>query len=280
MTSFIQYLVLAPSYINILNVYAFCNLHDVSWGTKGSDRVGDGIHAALFRNAEESTGVLAVEDVVLSQEDSDSLFEDSLARALSKSDAGQPGFEERFSVEDDNKTFRMRLVSAWLISNAILALIVQNIGGYLDLRDSGMSHVKVMDYYKQAGDKRNLYFAFILYATFGLALVRFLGVSDLLLPCVWGRRTDMIVVLGLLGEVECSLIVQSLSRCLNSVNGLPFLRYQFRFGDPCRQVFQYLVQYLETIYDVPNRSRTHYHAPSPYNCKKYFDLVLNLINYV
>ncbi len=28
--SFIPYLCLAPSFINILNVYAFCNLHDVS----------------------------------------------------------------------------------------------------------------------------------------------------------------------------------------------------------------------------------------------------------
>ena len=29
---------LAPSFINVLNVFAFCNLHDVSWGTKGSDK--------------------------------------------------------------------------------------------------------------------------------------------------------------------------------------------------------------------------------------------------
>lgn len=29
---------LAPSFTNVLNIYAFCNLHDVSWGTKGSDR--------------------------------------------------------------------------------------------------------------------------------------------------------------------------------------------------------------------------------------------------
>lgn len=28
-TSFLQYLLLLPSYINILNIYAFCNIHDV-----------------------------------------------------------------------------------------------------------------------------------------------------------------------------------------------------------------------------------------------------------
>jgi len=31
-SSFFQYLLLAPSFINILNVYAFCNLHDVFLG--------------------------------------------------------------------------------------------------------------------------------------------------------------------------------------------------------------------------------------------------------
>src|SRR5690606_38663396 len=36
--SFPQYLLVVSSYINILNVYAFCNWHDVSWGTKGSDK--------------------------------------------------------------------------------------------------------------------------------------------------------------------------------------------------------------------------------------------------
>jgi hypothetical protein len=36
-TSFAQYLLLLPSYVNILLIYAFCNLHDVSWGTKGDN---------------------------------------------------------------------------------------------------------------------------------------------------------------------------------------------------------------------------------------------------
>src|SRR5438045_2226694 len=38
-TSFPQYLLIMSSYVNILNVYAFSNWHDVSWGTKGSDKV-------------------------------------------------------------------------------------------------------------------------------------------------------------------------------------------------------------------------------------------------
>jgi chitin synthase len=59
-TSFIQYLLIAPAYVNVLNVYAvsricydlrptgsahpylsrqFANVHDVSWGTKGDNKV-------------------------------------------------------------------------------------------------------------------------------------------------------------------------------------------------------------------------------------------------
>lgn len=41
--TFIQYMALLPSFVNILMVYSFCNLHDLSWGTKGIDSgSGDG----------------------------------------------------------------------------------------------------------------------------------------------------------------------------------------------------------------------------------------------
>lgn len=37
-TSLAQYMLLSPTYTNVLNVYAFCNTHDISWGTKGDDK--------------------------------------------------------------------------------------------------------------------------------------------------------------------------------------------------------------------------------------------------
>lgn len=45
-TSFVQYLLLLPSYVNILLIYAFCNLHDVSWGTKGDNGASKDLGAA------------------------------------------------------------------------------------------------------------------------------------------------------------------------------------------------------------------------------------------
>ncbi|CAG8590248.1 17416_t:CDS:2, partial [Gigaspora margarita] len=38
LTCLVQYLLLVPSYVNILIIYAFCNTYDVSWGTKEDDK--------------------------------------------------------------------------------------------------------------------------------------------------------------------------------------------------------------------------------------------------
>jgi chitin synthase len=35
-TTILQYIILIPTWINIFTVYAFANLHDTSWGTKGA----------------------------------------------------------------------------------------------------------------------------------------------------------------------------------------------------------------------------------------------------
>lgn len=39
LTSFVPYMVLSPVWINLFNIYAFSNLHDFSWGTKGDDTI-------------------------------------------------------------------------------------------------------------------------------------------------------------------------------------------------------------------------------------------------
>ncbi|KAF6752025.1 chitin synthase [Ephemerocybe angulata] len=164
------YLILAPTFINILNVYAFCNLHDVSWGTKGSDTVD--FLPSVKSKTTLGEDAATVEDITNTQEDIDFFFKETVVRALAKVEETE--VVEKTTVEDDNKTFRTHLVSAWLISNAILALAIQNLGGWLNVNDN-INPAKVAAFNKQAGDKRNIYFAFILYATLGLSLIRFFG---------------------------------------------------------------------------------------------------------
>ena len=72
-TSFVQYLLLMPSFTNILNVYAFSNWHDVSWGTKGSDKA-EALPSAKTEKTSDGKHTV-IEEVDLAQADIDSQFE-------------------------------------------------------------------------------------------------------------------------------------------------------------------------------------------------------------
>lgn len=165
-SSFFQYLCLAPSFTNVLNVYAFCNLHDVSWGTKGSDKAEALPSVSSSKGKNEEAAV--VQDTERVQEDLDAVFKETVTRAVTKIDVKE--VPEKPSMDDQNKTFRTRLVVFWMLSNAGLAVAIENING---LKSSNES-VDEEDLRK----KQNIYFAFILFSTFALSLVRFIG-------CLW-----------------------------------------------------------------------------------------------
>ncbi|KAH6869015.1 chitin synthase [Coprinopsis sp. MPI-PUGE-AT-0042] len=152
-TSFFQYFILAPCFTNILNVYAFCNLHD-SKAALGSDEV-------------------VVEENTNTQEDIDHFFKETVVRALAKVEVSEA--REQSTMEDDNKTFRTHLVSAWLLTNGLLALAIGNIGGFMNFNDPKITAEKIREFTIAGNDRRNAYFAFLLYATFLLSMIRFMG---------------------------------------------------------------------------------------------------------
>jgi chitin synthase len=118
-TSFGQYLLLMSSYINILMVYAFSNWHDVSWGTKGSDKA-DALPSAKTTKADGN--IAEIEEIDRPQEDIDSQFEATVKRALRPY---VPVVEnEKRTLEDSYKSFRTKLLITWIFSNAILAVII------------------------------------------------------------------------------------------------------------------------------------------------------------
>jgi chitin synthase len=164
-SSFFQYLCLAPSFTNVLNVYAFCNLHDVSWGTKGSDKAEalPSVSSSKTKGAET-----IVEDTAKVQEDVDASFKETVTRAITKIEVKE--VPEKPTMDDQNKTFRTRLVSFWMLSNAGLAVAIENINGLQTTTNAVAQETALRS-------KQNIYFAVILYSTFALALVRFTGVS-------------------------------------------------------------------------------------------------------
>ncbi|TFL06041.1 glycosyltransferase family 2 protein [Pterulicium gracile] len=164
-SSFFQYLLLAPSFTNVLNVYAFCNLHDVSWGTKGSDKAE--ALPSVSSSKPKNQDAPVVEDTTKPQEDVDAAFKETVTRAVTKVEVKEE--VEKPTMDDENKTFRTRLVSFWMLTNAALAIAIENINGIDDSSDTAQ---------QEQAAKQNTYFAIILYSTFGLAMVRFAG-------CLW-----------------------------------------------------------------------------------------------
>jgi len=163
-SSFFQYLLLAPSFTNVLNVYAFCNLHDVSWGTKGSDKA-DALPSVSSSKDKGDTAV--VEDTTKPQEDVDAAFKETVTRAVTKVHVKEE--IEKPTMDDQNKTFRTRLVALWMLSNATLAIAIANLNG-LPTGNANADEEKLRA-------KQQTYFAVILYSTFALSFVRFVGVS-------------------------------------------------------------------------------------------------------
>ncbi|KAK3686956.1 Chitin synthase, class 3 [Vermiconidia calcicola] len=161
-TSFGQYLLLMSSYINILMIYAFSNWHDVSWGTKGSDKA-DALPSAQTKKANDGKSNV-IEEIDLAQADIDSQFEQTVKRALTPFVA--PKEDEKKSLEDSYKSFRTRLVTFWIFSNAALAVAITS------------ESTDELGFSSGATTRTANFFHALLLATAGLSLIRFIG-------CLW-----------------------------------------------------------------------------------------------
>lgn len=157
--SFLQYMFLMPSFVNILNVYAFCNWHDVSWGTKGSDKA-DALPSVASKKTKEDA-MPVVEEVDLPQTDIDMQFQETVKRALAPY---KPKNEkDGKSQDDENKSFRTNLIIIWLFSNVVLALAITS----TSVDDIGIK--------ASVSNRTSYYFSFLLWSNAILAIFRLTG---------------------------------------------------------------------------------------------------------
>ncbi|KAL7629704.1 Chitin synthase, class 2 [Parahypoxylon ruwenzoriense] len=151
-TSSAQYFALLPSYICTLQVYAFCNTHDVTWGTKGDNVMRTDLGRAV---GEGSTVEL---EMPSEQLDIDSGYDEALRNLRDRVEVPKQPTSESQMQEDYYKSVRTYMVVIWMIANAILAMAVSEAYGYKDVGN-------------------NFYLTFILWAVAALALFRALGSS-------------------------------------------------------------------------------------------------------
>lgn len=164
-TSFVQYLLLTPTYINILNVYAFCNTHDITWGTKGDDKP-EKLPAANLKPGGKVDVAIPADDA-----DLNSQYESELRSFSTKYIPPKKVIDDQTKHEDYYKGFRSAVVLAWMFCNLALAAVVLNVGG---IEQFGTTAQK--DNPDQVENSRaTIYMAVVLYSVAFLAAIRFVG---------------------------------------------------------------------------------------------------------
>lgn len=152
-TSSAQYFMLLPSYICTLQVYAFCNTHDVTWGTKGDNVVKKDLGGAVGKGGKGGTVEL---EMPSEQLDIDSGYDEALRNLRDRVEVPRPPPSEAQMQEDYYKGVRTYMVIVWMVANAILAMAMSEVYG-----SSGI------------GD--NYYLRFILWSVASLAVFRAVG---------------------------------------------------------------------------------------------------------
>lgn len=114
----------------------------------------------------KDTDAAVVEDQTQAQADVDAAFKETVTRAITK--INKKEVPEKPTLDDQNKTFRTRLVAVWMLTNATLAVAIENINSVPN-KDLELDE-------QELAKKQSTYFAFILYSTFGLSAIRFIGV--------------------------------------------------------------------------------------------------------
>ena len=106
------------------NVFAFCNIHDLSWGTK-SDTTSDPKKKDLGSADGKKDGTLNMKTT----RDLDDEY-DFMAEALEKPPPSEPRDKREVNDRHDDykKSLRTRVLMGWIMSNLLLIVVVLRLG--------------------------------------------------------------------------------------------------------------------------------------------------------
>jgi chitin synthase len=156
-TSLVQYMLLT------LNVYAFCNTHDVSWGTKGDDKV-EKLPSVNTKDGQGKTDLPDEGDLNAQYQREVALF--SVKHKEVKAPPSAAQLQEK--QMDYYRGVRTGVVLIWMITNFALAAVVLSAGG-LDRITPGQNAED------QQTERSNIYMSIVLWSVAGLSAFKFLG---------------------------------------------------------------------------------------------------------
>ncbi|KAI9057763.1 glycosyltransferase family 2 protein [Trametes sanguinea] len=164
-TSFIQYMFFLPSYVNILMMYAMCNLHDVTWGTKGDNGSSKDLGGAKKVKAEGGKEVLEVE-LPTTREDVDQLWAASRTALSFKPPEEKEHRDAATKQADHDRNSRTNVVLAWVGTNILMILVFTSTA----FTNWVKSHVAT-----SSDANFNPYLTFLFICLAGLSAIRFVG---------------------------------------------------------------------------------------------------------
>jgi chitin synthase len=164
-TSFAQYMFLLPSYVNILMMYAMCNLHDVTWGTKGDNGAAKDLGGAKKVKGDDGKELMEVE-LPTAKEDVDQLWQASRAALKVRPPDEKEHRDAATKQADHDRNSRTNVVLAWVGTNLVMILVFT----------STAFETWVANHFTNAANGVfNPYLSFLFYAFAALSAIRFLG---------------------------------------------------------------------------------------------------------
>lgn len=170
-SSFVQYMLLTPTFTNVLNVYAFCNTHDVSWGTKGDDKV-EKLPSVNTKDGQGKTDLPDEGDLNAQYQREVAMFSSKFVEV--KSDPTPSQLQEQ--QMDYYRGVRTGVVLIWMITNFALAAVVLSTAGLERITPGGAQNQE-----ETAQQRSNVYMAVVLWSVAALSTFKFLGAMWFLL---------------------------------------------------------------------------------------------------
>ncbi|KAK4219580.1 chitin synthase 3 [Rhypophila decipiens] len=163
-TSLVQYMLLSPTYTNVLNVYAFCNTHDISWGTKGDDKP-DKLPTVNTKDGQGKTDLPDEGDLNAQYEKEVQVF---ARKPVKEVKAPTPAQLEEKQM-DYYRGVRTVVVLIWMIMNFALAAVVLSSAGLQRISSKG--NVEEDEKSRRA----NIYMSVVLWSVAVLSGFKFIG---------------------------------------------------------------------------------------------------------
>ena len=167
-TSLVQYMLLSPTYTNVLNVYAFCNTHDISWGTKGDDKP-DKLPSVITTDGQGKTDLPDEGDLNAQYEREVAVFARKPVKEVKNPTPAQ--LEEK--QMDYYRGVRTVTVLFWMITNFALAAVVLSTAGLDKI-------ITAQDGNTEQEEKQNratIYMSVVLWSVAVLSGFKFIGAS-------------------------------------------------------------------------------------------------------